>query len=161
MAEPLIPADELDEDDADEPPRGDWDGARAVVGDFVLVHDTSGYQNCIVGEVMGISEEEEGKLLIWVHGLWTAQPKDKGFWEYGWKKGWVSKGTNKVLFSPPRARKAAKYKKYERWVDMSDLVGTFHPLNGKGGVCVPEKDAREALMRVRDREREMDGGNEQ
>ena len=161
MAEPLIPAEELEEDDADEPSRGDWDGARAVVGDFVLVHDTSGYQNCIVGEVMGISEEEEGKLLVWVHGLWTAQPKDKGFWEYGWKKGWVSKGTNKVLFSPPRARKAAKYKKYERWVDMSDLVGTFQPLNGKGGVCVPEKEAREALMRVRDREREMDGGDEQ
>jgi hypothetical protein len=43
---------------------------------------------------------------------------------------------------------------------MSDLVGTFSPLNGKGGVCVPEKEAREALMRVRDREREMDGGGE-
>ena len=73
----------------------------------------------------------------------------------------MSKGTNKVLFSPPRARKAAQYKKYERWIDMGDLVGTFIPLSGKGGVCVPEKDAREALMRVRDREREMDGGSEE
>jgi hypothetical protein len=44
---------------------------------------------------------------------------------------------------------------------MGDLVGTFIPLSGKGGVCVPEKDAREALMRVRDREREMDGGSEE
>jgi hypothetical protein len=98
IAEPLIPAEE---EDVSEPPRGDWDGARAMVGDFILVHDTSGYQNCIVGEVMEVSEEEEGNLLIWVHGLRTGQPKDKGFWEYGWKKGWVSKGTNKVLFSPP------------------------------------------------------------
>ena len=154
LAEPLIPA----ESEPEELPRGDWDEARAKVGEFVLVHDSSGYKNCMLGEVMEVSEEEEGKLLLWVYGLWTAHPKDKGYWEYGWKRGWVSKNTDKVLFSTPR--KAAQYKRYVRWVSVGDVVGRFTPLSGRGGLCVPEKEAREALMKVRDREREMDGTDE-
>ena len=97
-------------------------------------------------------------MLLWVYGLWTAHPKDKGYWEYGWKRGWVSKNTDKVLISTPR--KAAQYKRYARWVSVGDVVGTFTPLSGRGGLCVPEKEAREALMKVRDREREMDGTDE-
>ena len=63
----------------------------------------------------------------------------------------MSKVTDKVLSSTPR--KAAQYKRYVQWVSVGDVVGTFNPLSGKGGLCVPEKEAREALMRVRDRER--------
>jgi hypothetical protein len=64
-----------------------------------------------------------------------------------------------VLYSTPR--KAAQYKRYVRWVDVSDVVGSFTPLSGKGGLCVPEKEAREALMRVRDKEREMEGEDDE
>jgi hypothetical protein len=141
-AEPLIPM----ENEPKELPRGDWDEARAKVGEFVLVHDSSGYQNCILGEVMEVSKEEEGKLLLWVYGLWTAHPKDKGYWEYGWKRGWVSKNTDKVLYSTPR--KAAQYKQYVRWISVGDVGGTFTPLSGKEWLCVTENEARVALMRV-------------
>jgi hypothetical protein len=44
---------------------------------------------------------------------------------------------------------------------VGDVVGTFTPLSGKGGLCVPEKEAREALVRVRDKEREMEGANDE
>ena len=127
LAEPLIPI----EDEAEELPRGDWKEARAKVGDFVLVHDSSGYKNCILGEVMEVSEEEEGKLLLWVYGLWTAHPKDKGFWEYGWKRGWVSKVTDKVLYSTPR--KAARYKRYVRWRVLVTLWARLTLSLAKGG----------------------------
>ena len=151
FAEPLVEMAE------EEPaPANDWDGAKVQVGEFVLAYDTAEYQHCLVGEVLEVSEEEDGRALVWVHGVWSNTQRE--FWEYGWKKGWVSTVTGKVLFSTPK--QAAKYKRYERWLNASDILGTFSPGSGRGVVYVPEKEAREGLMRVRDRDRTNEQEND-
>jgi hypothetical protein len=159
-----IPAEdeqEAVEDYHEEPVRTVADTGSVVpkVGEFILAYHPGGWFDSQIGEILEVREAGQGGLRIWNYGVWTEEVRE--FWEWHYKKGYLDKRSKRVLWQKPKV--ATHYEAYEAWVNMPDVLCIFTPIHSRRGLLVPEKEARAALMDVRDRLRKEghQGGDEE